>query len=251
MSDPNEANIDFVELRFSQYLGRADMWRLAMTMEGSTLHVGERISLAGGAVRAEVQGIWRKQHRHSSGILTAKSKTIYRSKSSQVYLFIQLCTETWDFDEDGERYYEKLVHGGCRIDCLQYRLTVGFLPELFRKWNDKGASHLVTIITFARIHYSDEEVEYLERNDLGLGLIKDHTGRWCKDFFRVIVDFERRTDWNLALAEIKQRLERSEKEILLEFHLMLFNQKHAQSREKRRIVGKWSFVRYARLSPLL
>jgi len=94
-------------------------------------------------------------------------------------------------------------------------------------------------------------VEYLERNDLGLGLIKDHSGRWCKDFFRVIVDFERRTDWNYALAEIKRRLERSEKEILLEFHLMLLNQKHPNTREKRRIVGKWSFVSGRRLSCLL
>jgi hypothetical protein len=88
-------------------------------------------------------------------------------------------------------------------------------------------------------------VEYLERNDLSLGLFKDHTGRWCKDFFRVLIDFERRTDWNIALAEIKRRLERSEKEILLGFHLKLFDQKHANSREKRRIVGKWSFVRGA------
>jgi hypothetical protein len=28
-----------------------------------------------------------------------------------VYIFIQLCQETWEFDEDGERYYEKIVHG--------------------------------------------------------------------------------------------------------------------------------------------
>ena len=87
------------------------MWRLAMSLEGTTVHVGERLSLAGGAVRAEVQAVWRSQHRHSSGILTAKTKTIYRSKSAQVYLFIQLCQETWEFDEDGERYCEKVVHG--------------------------------------------------------------------------------------------------------------------------------------------
>jgi hypothetical protein len=110
------------------------MWRLAMTMEGCTLHVGEKISLAGGAVRAEVQGIWRKQHRHSSGILTAKSKTIYRSKSSQVYLFIQLCTETWDFDEDGERYYEKVVHGEfldeVKHDLAHGRLLTRTVPQM-------------------------------------------------------------------------------------------------------------------------
>lgn len=87
------------------------MWRLGMSLENSTVHTGEKISLAGGAVRAEVQGIWRGPHRFSSGILTAKTKTIYRSKSAQVYIFIQLCQETWQFDEDGERYYEKVVHG--------------------------------------------------------------------------------------------------------------------------------------------
>jgi hypothetical protein len=100
-----------VELRFNQYMGRADMWRLAMSLEGTTLHVGERLTLAGGAVRAEVYGIWRNSHRFASGILTAKTKTIYRSRSAQVYIFIQLCQETWEFDEDGERYYEKIVHG--------------------------------------------------------------------------------------------------------------------------------------------
>ena len=120
MSDPCFNHIDFIELRFSQYLGRADMWRLAMSLEGTTVHVGEKLSLAGGAVRAEVQAVWRSQHRHSSGILTAKTKTIYRSKSAQVYLFIQLCQETWEFDEDGERYYEKVVHGKQLLLCSDH-----------------------------------------------------------------------------------------------------------------------------------
>ena len=82
-----------------------------MSLEGQTVYAGEKLSLVGGAVRAEVQGVWRGQHRYASGILNAKTKTIYRSKSAQVYLFIQLCKETYDFDEDGERYYEKVVHG--------------------------------------------------------------------------------------------------------------------------------------------
>jgi len=89
------------------------MWRLGMSLENSTVHTGEKITLAGGAVRAEVHGIWRGSHRFSSGIVTAKTKTIYRSKSAQVYIFIQLCQETWEFDEDGQRYYEKIVHGQC------------------------------------------------------------------------------------------------------------------------------------------
>jgi hypothetical protein len=86
------------------------MWRLGMSLEGHTIHVGQKINLAGGAIRAEVHAIWRSGERYSSGIVTSKSKTIYRSRSAQVYIFIQLCEETWQFDEDGERYYEKVVH---------------------------------------------------------------------------------------------------------------------------------------------
>lgn len=107
-------DIDYIELRFSQYLGRADMWRLGMSLENSTVHVGEKVSLAGGVIKADVQGLWRGSnalHRHASGIVTSKTKTIYRSKSAQFYIFIQLCQETWEFDEDGERYSEKIVHG--------------------------------------------------------------------------------------------------------------------------------------------
>lgn len=111
VTDPETAYADFIELHFSQYVGRADMWRLGMSLENTTIHVGEKITLAGGAVRADVQAIWRGRNRYASGIITAKTKTIFRSKSAQTYIFIQLCQETWEFDEDGERYYEKVLHG--------------------------------------------------------------------------------------------------------------------------------------------
>jgi hypothetical protein len=109
--DPEACCIDFIELHFSQYVGRADMWRLGMSLENTTVHVGEKITLAGGAVRADVQALWKGRNRFASGIITSKTKTIFRSKSAQTYIFIQLCQETWEFDEDGERYYEKVLHG--------------------------------------------------------------------------------------------------------------------------------------------
>ncbi|WVR03870.1 hypothetical protein IAU60_000868 [Kwoniella sp. DSM 27419] len=231
------AHTDYVEFYFSQYLGRADMWRLGMSLEGMTLHVGEKVSLAGGAVRAEVNFIIRpdkdprtgreRDKRFSSGIVTAKTKTIFRSKSAQVYLFIQLCQETWEFDEDGERYIEKVVHG--------------YLPDLFSRWAEKGTSHVVTIIYFARIYYSDSDVEYLERHGMTDSLIKDYSGRWCKDFFKVAVDLERRNDWTKALPEIKKQLEKSEADILLDYHFQLLGGKDYKGDEVK-IVGRWSFA---------
>ena len=131
-----------------------------------------------------------------------------------------------------------LLRSGCDQSADE---CVGFLPELFKRWTKKATSHLVTIIFFARVHYDADEVAYLQRHDLTLGLTKDYQGRWCKDFFRVAVDFERRSDWNQSLTEIKQRLEQSEYEILLDFHLAQLKEKGYETEEKR-IVGQWSFV---------
>ena len=75
-------------------------------------------------------------------------------------------------------------------------------------------------------------------------LIKDHSGKWCKDFYKVAIDFERKTDWSGSLGEIKKYLERSEKEILLEYHLGQLKGKDHEGDQKR-ILGKWSFVSIA------
>lgn len=55
----------------------------------------------------------------------------------------------WEFDEDGELFYEKCVYG--------------FLPELFDRWKSLGSNHVVSIVLFARVLYSevtgDKEVD--------------------------------------------------------------------------------------------
>ena len=82
----------------------------------------------------------------------------------------------------------------------------------------------------------------MERNKVTDGLIKDYAGRWCKDYYRVVVDNERRADWNLALAEIKQTVEESEKDILLLHHVNLMETRNPGNTEIKRILGTWSFV---------
>lgn len=83
----------------------------------------------------------------------------------------------------------------------------------------------------------------MEKHNITLGLIKDYAGKWCKDFYKVAIDFERKSDWSGSLGEIKQYLERSEKEILLEYHLGQLNKGKAHAGDQKRIIGKWSFVR--------
>lgn len=74
--DPKKVEADFIELTFTgQYLGRADMWRLGMSLEGRCVHVWEKVEFAG-IVKAEVKGIYvrGKRVRVSSVVAAADSK---------------------------------------------------------------------------------------------------------------------------------------------------------------------------------
>jgi hypothetical protein len=82
----------------------------------------------------------------------------------------------------------------------------------------------------------------MEEHGLTVGLRKDSNDKWVKDFYRVVFDFERRTDWVQALPEIKQRLEKSEREVLMDFHLGLMEGQKGKDTVPKRILGKWSFV---------
>ena len=46
---------------------------------------------------------------------------------------VQMASEMWDFDMHGDLYFEKAVNG--------------FLYEMFRAWQDTGASHEVRHMT--------------------------------------------------------------------------------------------------------
>lgn len=81
----------------------------------------------------------------------------------------------------------------------------------------------------------------MERNDCTLGLMKDHEGRYCKDFFRVVVDFERKADWTSSLAEIKETIQQAEKEVFLMFNIHQMPEERANV-EQKRVIGHWSFA---------
>lgn len=83
----------------------------------------------------------------------------------------------------------------------------------------------------------------MEKHRLTVGLMKDYRGMWCKDFFRVAVDFERKADWLPSLADIKKQFERCEREILLDFHLTkLRSSLGSAPEEDARILGRWSYA---------
>lgn len=77
----------------------------------------------------KVHEMWGQGERVSCGVITEDTKIVFRSSTSQVYLFLQMSSEMWDFDIYGDLYFEKAVNG--------------FLSELFAKWKRHGSNHEV------------------------------------------------------------------------------------------------------------
>ncbi|XP_049553989.1 GATOR complex protein DEPDC5 isoform X9 [Orcinus orca] len=116
-------------------------------------------------------------------------QVVFRSTSAMVYIFIQMSCEMWDFDIYGDLYFEKAVNG--------------FLADLFTKWKEKNCSHEVTVVLFSRTFYDAKSLdEFPEINRASIR--QDHKGRFYEDFYKVVVQNERREEWTSLLVTIKK-----------------------------------------------
>ncbi|PWN28852.1 hypothetical protein BDZ90DRAFT_230860 [Jaminaea rosea] len=193
--------ISHVELYFrDQYVGRADMWRLTTLLDDTCVYVGQKIALAG-SVRATVGRIFIREHKVTSGYVAPQTKAIFRSESAKYHLFFQFAKEMWDFDEDGELYYEKAL--------------TGFIPELLRRWRSVPTNHVLSIILFARVYYDEDELHMLDEAALPVQRERCENGRWYIDYYKVIVDLESRTDWKEVISMLKEECFRFQHDILL------------------------------------
>ncbi|PWN51551.1 hypothetical protein IE53DRAFT_46245 [Violaceomyces palustris] len=188
--------IDHVELYFrDQYIGRADMWRFFQSMEDTCVYCGQKIVLAG-SVRATIGRIFIKQKKVTSGYVSSSTKAIFRSESARTNLFIQMAREMWEFDEDGEIYYEKALQG--------------FLPELLKRWRAIPTNHVLSVVLFARAYYDESELHMLEGP-----IQQDFNGRYYIDHCKVIVDLESNSDWKAVMKVLKEEFFRFQHDILL------------------------------------
>lgn len=111
--------LDSVELFFKdQYLARSDMWRLKKHITNTCVHINKKIEFSN--IRCQVFEMWSQGCRMASGYINEETKVVFRSASSMVYLFLQMSSEMWDYDINGDLYFEKAIKG--------------FLSDLFNKW---------------------------------------------------------------------------------------------------------------------
>ncbi|KAM6156003.1 GATOR1 complex protein DEPDC5 isoform 9-T9 [Rhynchocyon petersi] len=186
--DPKDVTLDLVELTFKdQYIGRGDMWRLKKSLVSTCAYITQKVEFAG--IRAQAAELWVKNEKVMCGYISEDTRVVFRSTSAMVYIFIQMSCEMWDFDIYGDLYFEKAVNG--------------FLADLFTKWKEKNCSHEVTVVLFSRTFYDAKSTdEFPEVNRASIR--QDHKGRFYEDFYKVVVQNERREEWTSLLVTIKK-----------------------------------------------
>ncbi|KAI9883646.1 MAG: hypothetical protein M1823_004593 [Watsoniomyces obsoletus] len=176
MVDKDTVTASHVELAIrDEYLSRSDMWRLVMSeLHDKAVYKGQKLLFLG-TIKARVTHVYHEGKRVPSAHFGPSTKPIFRSESARYVLFVQMCQEMWEFDitGSGEIYFDKMI--------------LGFLPDLFKRWHEKKAHHLVSVVLFARM-YDDEK--------------KDPTN--YNDYYRVVVSETASLAWGAMLQDLKK-----------------------------------------------
>ncbi|WFD21319.1 vacuolar membrane-associated protein iml1 [Malassezia caprae] len=187
-----------VELYFKdQYIGRADMWRLCESMVDACVYVGQTVTLAVG-IRAKIGRLFIHEHSVMSGYVAPSTLPIFRTESARCSVFVQMSREMWEFDESGEIHYEKALYG--------------FLPDLIRKWDSIGTSHVVSIVLFTRVLYDESEREHLA----SLPVQRTSSGQLYVDYYKVLLELDSSIHWPSAMRRLKEEFFRFQHDILLQ-----------------------------------
>ncbi|KAH8555450.1 hypothetical protein BGW37DRAFT_525517 [Umbelopsis sp. PMI_123] len=194
--DTEPVTLRHIELSFSdQYIGRSDMWRLQQSLRGTCVYSEKKILYAG-LIKATVKRLFSKDGLVKSGYVDSSTRAIFRSGSAKFFLFIQMSREMWDFDEDGELYFEKVVNN--------------FLPDLFNRWTGTATNHVVSIVLFSRVFYSATDNV---SDDPSVNVAED--GRLYKDFYKVVADWETTKNWMSYIGPLKREQLSFQRDILL------------------------------------
>ncbi|KAL2866435.1 GTPase-activating protein IML1 [Aspergillus lucknowensis] len=192
--DRAHCSASHVDIAFrDQFLVRSDMWRLVMSeLAGKIIYKGQKIVFMG-SIKATVKNIFIRGKKVLSGFFSPQTIPVFRSESAKYVLFIQMSREMWDFDSEGTG------------DILFSRVINGFLPELFKRWANADARHLVTIVLFTRVEYDASAPglpSTLSSENFKNAFSPNNAP--VRDFYRVVVNDMASGHWTTILNELKK-----------------------------------------------
>ncbi|RLO13573.1 hypothetical protein DYB28_015561, partial [Aphanomyces astaci] len=214
---PSDATVDFIELSFKdQFMSRADLWRYKCLFAGKVYEtLGTRAQVLRPANMptslsisiCQVEMLLAKDDNVLCGVMGTDTKLILRSRSSRIFWLVHMSPEMWDFADDGEMYFEKLIHR--------------FVRSLVAKWQEASVGHSVTVLMFSRSFYDKTQFpcdydptsalfadEYAVGSDhlpsaAALGgpaiHVDSRSGRFYEDFYKVLIRDYTGPDWSLLV----------------------------------------------------
>lgn len=176
------------------YLSRSDMWRfVSQELVGKTIYTGQKLSFLN-SLKATVRTIHVKGQHSQVAYFDSATVPVFRSEAARYVIFIQMSSEMWDFDSEGNG------------EILFNRVVNGFLPELFKRWSAMEVRHLVSIVMFGRLEYKpsdllDETTMSFRKRPAASADVKtvEH-----QDFYRVVVTDMASAQWSTILEELKR-----------------------------------------------
>eukprot|EP00698_Gefionella_okellyi_P023459 TRINITY_DN8026_c0_g1_i2.p1 TRINITY_DN8026_c0_g1~~TRINITY_DN8026_c0_g1_i2.p1 ORF type:complete len:679 (-),score=98.04 TRINITY_DN8026_c0_g1_i2:1102-3138(-) len=172
--------VDFVEILFKdQYVSRCDMQRFKESMLGQCLTSGQKSNFLG--IKGTVKELLAQDKRVLSGLVGPKTKVVFRSRSARVFWLVQLSAEMWEFDDEGDLFFEKAVNE--------------FVSELLGRWKALNVTHNLCVVFFSRTHYTGDNLPVDDGS-----LMTDGQGRKYRDYYQV---HEVGTSWSNIVHDMK------------------------------------------------
>ncbi len=185
------SDLDFLELAYKEeYISRSENWRIIAALHGQCVFKGKAVEKE--RMRVKPTMMLRNQERVASGRVTSRTKILFRSKTARLFWLIQVSSEMWDFADDGEQYFEKVLI---------------FVKILLDRWRSAGVKHALSIILFGRVFYELDSASQCQWGSPASGsdladdakaddakgsvrvsrvLQEDELGRLYRDHFRVV-----------------------------------------------------------------
>ena len=105
-----EFGLDNIQLTFKeQYVSRADMYRYRNRLLNRCAYKGKVLRHFN--IHSKISDLWWKGKEVQHGIVTEDTRVVFRSSSSQAFIYIQVSLEMVQMDPQGDIYFEKCVKG--------------------------------------------------------------------------------------------------------------------------------------------